>query len=60
WLQKLIDDLEKSLQQAREALGSIIDNPDMPVTELATHQQTIDAETATIQKRLDRTREEAA
>ena len=60
WLQQLIDDIEGSLLHARNAITTILGNPGMEANELATHRQTIDSETVTIKKRLDRTREEAA
>jgi DNA polymerase-3 subunit epsilon len=60
WLQNLIDDMEKSLVQVRDAITTILGNPEIGANELATHRQTIDSESLTIKKRLDRTREEAA
>ena len=60
WLQTLIDDIERSLQGTRRAIRKILETPEMAPNELAIHRQTIDSTSATIQKRLDRTREEAA
>ncbi len=60
WLQKLIDDIERSLLQVRGAITTILADPDMSKNELATHRHTIDVESLSIKKRLDRTREEAA
>jgi len=60
WLQNLIDDMDKSLDQVRQAITTILGTPDMSANELAKHRQTIDAESLTIKKRFGRTREEAA
>ena len=60
WLQNLIDEMEKSLGQVRNAITTILSTPDIEPNELAKHRQTIDAESLTIKKRLNRTREEAA
>lgn len=60
WLQNLIDDIEKSLLHLRESIQAILADPDMTPNQLAIHRQTIDSDSLTIQKRLDRTREEAA
>jgi len=60
WLQGLIDDLEASLSRIRSSISAILSEPTMEPPRLAAHRQTIDRESYGLQKRLTRTREEAA
>ena len=60
WLQGLIDEFETSLLQIRTAITAILSEPKMERPRLATNRQTIDSASYALQKRLSRTREEAA